>query len=114
MEEKEKKEKKEKIDDFQENFEKGSTNCVMDLSIDGGGEEKENPDKVDKEDKEDKEEGNTNVLNKSFDNFTKNLNLKDNFENILDFDENIFTDDNKSRSKTFFIKNTNITSSQIK
>ena len=110
----EEKEKKEKIDELQENYEKGSTNCVMDLSIDGGGDEKESPDKGDKGDKEDKEEGNTNVLNKSFDNFTKNLNLKDNFENILDFDENIFTDDNKNRSKTVYVKNINITSSQIK
>ena len=108
MEDKEKKDKKEKIE---EKFEKGSNSCVMDLSIDGGGEEKE---KEDKGDKEDNEEGNTNILNKSFDNFTKNLNLKDNFENILDFDENILSDENKVRSKTFFIKNTNITSSQIK
>ena len=111
MEDKEKKDKKEKID---EKYEKGSNSCVMDLSIDEGGEEKENMDKDDKEDKEDKEEGNTNILNKSFDNFTKNLNLKDNFENILDCDENIFSDENKLRSKTFFIKNTNINSPQIK
>ena len=104
----EEKEKKEIID---ENFDKGSNSCVMDLSIDGGAEEKENQDKGDKEDKE---EGNTNVLNKSFDNFTKNLNLKDNFENILDFDENIFTEENKLRSKTFAIKNINKTSPQIK
>ena len=48
-----------------EKEEKGSNSCVMDLSIDGGGEEKE------KNDKED--EGNANILNKSFDdikNFT--------------------------------------------
>ena len=110
-EEKEKKDKKEKEDEIEEKFEKGSNSCVMDLSIDEGGEEKENQDK---DDKEDKEEGNTNILNKSFDKFTQNLNLKDNFENILDFDENIFNDENKMRSKTFAIKNTNITSSQIK
>ena len=91
-----------------EKEEKGSNSCVMDLSIDGGGEEKE------KNDKED--EGNANILNKSFDdikNFTQKLNLKDNFENILDLDDDL-NDDNKIRSKTFVIKNSNITDSQIK
>ena len=80
----------------------------MDLSIDGGGDEKEN---------NDKEEGNTMILNKSFDdikNFAKKLNLKDNFENILDIDDDLDTDENKIRSKTFVIKNPNITSSHIK
>ena len=97
-------EEKEKVDEKEE---KGSNSCVMDLSIDGGGEEKENNDE--------KEEGNTLILNKSFDdikNFTKKLNLKDNFENILDFrpeEERTTTDDQnidnrKNRSKTFKIK----------
>ena len=108
MEEKDKNNEKEKVDEKAEKEEKGSNSCVMDLSIDGGGEEKENPDKDD---------GNTNILNKSFDdivNFTKKLNLKDNFENILDLDENTFNQDCKTRSKTFVIKNTNINSSQNK
>ena len=101
-------EEKEKMDKKGEKEEKGSNSCVMDLSIDGGGEEKEN---------NDKEEGNTNILNKSFDdikNFAMKLNLKDNFENILDIDNDINNDENKLRSKTFVIKNPNITSSQIK
>ena len=75
----------------------------MDLSIDEGGEEKEI---------NDKNEGNTNTLNKSFDdklNFTKKLNLKDNFENILDLDiDMILAEEEKSRSKTFVVKNINI------
>ncbi len=100
MEEKEKNEKEEK----------GSNSCVMDLSIEGGGDEEENIDKG---------EGNTNLLNKSFDdilNFKKNLNLKDNFENILDLedDENFINEENKVRSKTFAIKNTSKNSSQKK
>ena len=101
-------EEKEKVDEKEE---KGSNSCVMDLSIDGGGEEKENNDE--------KKEGNILSLNKSFDdikNFTKKLNLKDNFENILDIedDSDLTSDDNKIRSKTFVIKNTSITGSQIK
>ncbi len=86
-----------------EKEEKGSNSCVMDLSIDEGAEEKEI---------NDKNEGNTNTLNKSFDdklNFTKKLNLKDNFENILDLDiDMILAEEEKSRSKTFVIKNINI------
>ena len=102
MEEEEKPKKEEKKD-------KDSNACVMDLSIDvgNGGEKTE---KIDK-----KEIDNTASLNKSFDgtpNFTKKLNLKDNFENILDLrpederttndDQNI--DNRKNRSKTFKIK----------
>ena len=99
-------EKKENKDEKQE---KGSNSCVMDLSIDGGEEKEIN----------DKEEGNTNLLNKSFDdisNFTKKLNLKDNFENILDIDtdENFFNEENKIRSKTFAIKNSSKNPSQVK
>ena len=109
MEGKEKNKEKVKVDEKGEKEEKGSNSCVMDLSIEGGGEEKENANK---------EEGNTNILNKSFDdilNFTQKLILKDNFENILDLDENgiIISDENKTRSKTFFIKNTNINNSKI-
>ena len=106
MEEEEEPKKEEKND-------KGSNSCVMDLSIDvgNGGEEAENKDK--------NEIDNTASLNKSFDdilNFTKKLNLKDNFENILDFgpeDERTTTDDQnidnrKNRSKTFKIKKVQI------
>ena len=94
-------EEKEKVDEKEE---KGSNSCVMDLPIDEGGEEKEN---------NDNNEGNTTALNKSFDdilNFTKKLNLKDNFENILDIgDDNIIEEDlEKSRSKTFVVKNISI------
>ena len=90
-----------------EKEEKGSNSCVMDLSIDG--DEKDHNNK----DKDNDNEGNTMILNKSFDdvsNFTKKLNLKDNFENILDLaDEDLCGDDNeKIRSKTFVIKNTNL------
>ena len=48
------------------------------------------------------------LLNKSFDDikyFTKKLNLKDNFENILD-NEDLNNDNNKIRSQTFVVKNT--------
>ena len=90
-----------------EKNEKGSNSCVIDLSIDNGGEEVENFDKNEKD--------NNASLNKSFDeilNFTKKLNLKDNFENILDFgpeEERTTTDEQnsdnrKNRSKTFKIK----------
>ena len=90
-----------------EKEEKGSNSCVMDLSIDG--DEKEHNNK----DKDNDNEGNTNILNRSFDdvsNFTKKLNLKDNFENILDLaDEDLCEDDNeKTRSKTFVIKNSGL------
>ena len=99
-------EEKEKVDEKEE---KGSNSCVMDLSLDGGDEKANN----------DKEEGNTMILNRSFDdikNFTKKLNLKDNFENVLDIDidDEINNDENKMRSKTFVVKNPNIASSHIK
>ena len=90
-----------------EKNEKGSNSCVIDLSIDNGGEEVENFDKNEKD--------NNASLNKSFDeilNFTKKLNLKDNFENILDFgpeeerttNDEQNSDNRKNRSKTFKIK----------
>ena len=99
----------EEIDKNVEKEEKGSNSCVMDLSIDGDEKDHNNKDKDNNNDNE----GNTMVLNKSFDdvsNFTKKLNLKDNFENILDLeDEDLCEDDNeKIRSKTFVIKNTNL------
>ena len=71
-------EEKEKNDEKDEN---GSNLCVKDLSIDAEKDEKDN---------EDNDEGGTQILNRSFDNkenFTKKLNLKDNFENILDLIE---------------------------
>ena len=103
MEEEDKPKKEEKND-------KGSNSCVIYLSIDvgNGGEKAE---KIDKN-----EIDNSASLNKSFDgtlNFTtQKLNLKDNFENILDFrpeEERTTTDDQnidnrKNRSKTFKIK----------
>ena len=55
------------------------------------------------------------LLNKSFDDikyFTKKLNLKDNFENILD-NEDLNNDNNKIRSKTFVVKNPNITAQDM-
>ena len=89
-----------------ERVDKGSNSCVMDLSIDEGNGAEE-AEKVDKN-----EYDNTTSLNKSFDdllNFSKKLNLKDNFENILDIsDEDLINEqaDNirKTRSKTFGIK----------
>ena len=81
-------EDKEKI---KEKDEKGSNSCVMDLSIEGGGEEKDNLEE-------------NIILNKSFDdikNFSSKLTLKDNYENI--FDDIFFKDEElkeKSRSKT--------------
>ena len=95
----------------EEKIDKGSNSCVMDLSIDGGNGAEET-EKFEKNDNND----NTKSLNKSFDdllNFSKKLNLKDNFENILDItDEDIIDEqsDNirKTRSKTFKIeKSTN-------
>ena len=91
-------------DKVDEKEEKGSNSCVKDFSIDGGGDEKEN---------NDNNEGSNLQLNKSFDdilNFTKKLNLKDNFENILDLGDEDFNDEEteKTRSKTFVIKNLNI------
>ena len=95
-------EEKDKNNEKAEKEEKGSNSCVMDLSIDEGGEEKETNDKND---------GNTNTLNKSFDdklNFSNKLTLKDNFENILDLDiDNYLNEEAKSRSKTFAVKNIN-------
>ena len=94
-----------------EKKDKGSNSCVMDLSIEGGNGEEEfenikNKNEID----------NSNSLNKSFDdikNFTKKLNLKDNFENILDIDIEETTniqeqnlDGRKNRSKTFKITKT--------
>ena len=90
-----KKKSREKVD-------KGSNSCVIDLSIEGGNGAEE----TEKNDKNDIDNNNTTSLNKSFDdilNFTKKLNLKDNFENILD-EENIDEQNNNtrsSRSKTF-------------
>ena len=100
-------EKKEKKNTY-EKLDKGSNSCVMDLSIEGGNGEEEiennNKNEID----------NINSLNKSFDdiiNFKKKLNLKDNFENILDIDIEEITnldeqnkDIRKNRSKTFIIK----------
>ena len=88
-------EEKEKIE---EKDEKGSNSCVMDLSLEGGGEEKDNLEE-------------NIILNKSFDdikNFSNKLTLKDNYENI--FDDIFFNDEElkekSSRSKTIaYIKN---------
>ena len=87
-----------------EKQEKGSNSCVMDLSIGENEDEKEHNDNND---------DNTMVLNKSFDdinNFAKKLNLKDNFENILDLEDGDFEgeDLDKTRSKTFVVQKTNI------
>ena len=102
----------EEIDKDGEKEEKGSNSCVMDLSIDGDEKDHNNKDK----DNDNDNEGNTMILNRSFDdvsNFTKKLNLKDNFENILDLaDEDLCGDENeKTRSKTFVIKNTSLKAS---
>ena len=94
---------KPKID---EKLDKGSNSCVMDLSIDGGNGAVE----IENMDKNDTDNGSS--LNKSYDdtlNFTKKLNLKDNFENILDCEEEKTTIDEQNvdnriiRSKTFKI-----------
>ena len=87
-----------------EKQEKGSNSCVMDLSIGENEEEKEH---------KDNNEDNTMVLNRSFDdinNFEKKLNLKDNFENILDLEDEDFEEEDvdKTRSKTFIVQKTNI------
>ena len=102
MEESDKKRKLEEMND------KGSNSCVIDLPIDVGNSPEEN------ENKDKKEIDNSPSLNKSFDdilNFTKKLNLKDNFENILDIsnEERTTVDEQnkeirKTRSKTFKIK----------
>ena len=99
-----------KKEESKERVDKGSNSCVMDLSIDEGNDAEEE-EKIDKN-----EYDNTTSLNKSLDdllNFSKKLNLKDNFENILDIsNEDIINEqtDNirKTRSKTFRItKSTN-------
>lgn len=103
MEEAEKPKKEEKND-------KGSNSYVIDLSIDVGNGGEEVVESLDKNEKE-----NITSLNKSFEDkldFTKKLNLNDNFENILEIipkDERTTTDDQnidnrKNRSKTFKIK----------
>ena len=73
---------------IKEKDEKGSNSCVMDLSIEGGGEEKDNLEE-------------NIILNKSFDdikNFSSKLTLKDNYENI--FDDIFFKDEElKEKSK---------------
>ena len=95
-----------------EKSEKGSTSCVIDLSLDNenGLEEIEFNEKSEID-------NNKILLNKSFDdilNFKKKLNLKDNFENILDLGEEDILSDNeddnnlrKTRSKTFKEKSYN-------
>jgi len=95
-----------------EKSQKGSNSCVMDLSLDNENVFEEN-EFIEKNELE----NNIISLNKSFDdiqNFTKKLNLKDNFENILDLGvEDILSDneynDNsrKARSKTFRLKSLN-------
>ena len=94
----------EEKDNNDEKQEKGSNSCVMDLSIGENDEEKEH---------NDNNEDNTITLNRSFDdinNFAKKLNLKDNFENILDLEDEDFEDENidKARSKTFVVQKKNI------
>jgi len=95
-----------------EKSEKGSNSCVIDLSLDNenGLEEIELNDKCEAD-------NNKTPLNKSFDdiqNFKKKLNLKDNFENILDLGEEGILSNNeydsnfrKTRSKTFKEKSYN-------
>jgi hypothetical protein len=92
-----------------EKSQKGSNSCVLDLSLDNGNGSEENELIVKNE-----IENNIISLNKSFDdikNFTKKLNLKDNFENVLDLVEKEILSDNeynnnvsKTRSKTFRVK----------
>ena len=89
-----------------EKSEKGSNSCVIDLSLDNeiGLEEIELNEKSEMD-------NNKITLNKSFDdiqNFKKKLNLKDNFENILDLGEEDLLSDNeydnnfgRTRSKTY-------------
>ena len=89
-----------------EKSEKGSNSCVIDLSLDNeiGIEEIELNEKSEMD-------NNKITLNKSFDdiqNFKKKLNLKDNFENILDLGEEGMLSDNeydnnfgRTRSKTY-------------
>ena len=89
-----------------EKSEKGSNSCVIDLSLDNeiGLEEIQFNEKSEMD-------NNKIALNKSFDdiqNFKKKLNLKDNFENILDLGEEDLLSDNeydnnfgRTRSKTY-------------
>ena len=93
-------------DKSKEKSEKGSNSCVIDLSLDNeiGLEEIELNEKSEMD-------NNKTALNKSFDdiqNFKKKLNLKDNFENILDLGEEGMLSDNeydnnfgRTRSKTY-------------
>jgi hypothetical protein len=93
-------------DKCKEKSEKGSNSCVIDLSLDNeiGLEEIELNEKSEMD-------NNKTALNKSFDdiqNFKKKLNLKDNFENILDLGEEGMLSDNeydnnfgRTRSKTY-------------
>ena len=88
-----------------EKSEKGSNSCVIDLSLD-------NENVLEEIELNEKSEMDNNkiTLNKSFDdiqNFKKKLNLKDNFENILDLGEEGMLSDNeydnnfgRTRSKT--------------
>ena len=89
-----------------EKSEKGSNSCVIDLSLD-------NENVLEEIELNEKSEMDNNkiTLNKSFDdiqNFKKKLNLKDNFENILDLGEEGMLSDNeydnnfgRTRSKTY-------------
>ena len=89
-----------------EKSEKGSNSCVIDLSLD-------NENVLEEIELNEKSEMDNNkiALNKSFDdiqNFKKKLNLKDNFENILDLGEEGMLSDNeydnnfgRTRSKTY-------------
>jgi hypothetical protein len=89
-----------------EKSEKGSNSCVIDLSLD-------NENLLEEIELNEKSEMDNNkiTLNKSFDdiqNFKKKLNLKDNFENILDLGEEGMLSDNeydnnfgRTRSKTY-------------
>ena len=85
----------EEKDKNQEKDENGSNYCVMNLSLEGGGEEEENIEE-------------NVILNKSFDdikNFSKKLTLKDNYENIFE-DINLEDEESggkSSRSKTMAI-----------
>ena len=89
-----------------EKSEKGSNSCVIDLSLDN-----ENVLEEIELDEKSEMDNNKITLNKSFDdiqNFKKKLNLKDNFENILDLGEEGMLSDNeydnnfgRTRSKTY-------------
>ena len=95
-----------------EKSKKGNNSCVISL-------EKEN-ELIDKNEIE----NNIILINKSFDdiqNFTHKLNLKDNFENVLDLGEKDILSDNeyndnirKTRSKIFRVKSLNKNSPRLK